>query len=78
MGNKYSSGAITVRNKEKPQTRQIKEAGQDPAVSLWVHPSGYPANSLVHVEEDVSTAVSVSLDSCFLCARHVQVIVGQP
>lgn len=35
-------------------------------------------NSLVHVEEDVSAAVAVSLDSCFLRARHIQVVVGQP
>lgn len=32
----------------------------------------------MHVEEDVSATVTVSLDSCFLRARHVQVIVGQP
>lgn len=32
----------------------------------------------MHVEEDVSAAVTVSLHSRFLCAGHVQVVVGQP
>lgn len=35
-------------------------------------------NSLVHVEEDVSAAVTVSLDASLLRARHVQVVVRQP
>lgn len=40
--------------------------------------TGGLAHSLVHVEEDVSATVTVSLDGCFLRARHIQVIVGQP
>lgn len=40
--------------------------------------SSYFANSLVHVEEDVSTAVTIPPDSCLLCAWNIQVVVGQP
>lgn len=40
--------------------------------------SGCAADSLVHVKEDVAATVAVSLDSRFLRARHVQVVVGQP
>lgn len=32
----------------------------------------------MHIEEDVSTAIAVSLDSGFLRARNVQVVVRQP
>lgn len=32
----------------------------------------------MHIEEDVAAAIAVSLDGRFLCARHIQVIVGQP
>ena len=35
-------------------------------------------HSLLHVEEDVATAVSVALDSRLLRAGDVQVVVGQP
>ena len=35
-------------------------------------------NLLVHVEKDVSTAISVPLHVGFLCAGHIQVIEGQP
>lgn len=35
-------------------------------------------HTLVHVEEDVTAAVAVSLHGRLLRARHVQVVVGQP